>query len=155
MLTSWIHLLSLTIYLGALLGLWILVLSPLPIIKSTKDQVAFLAGSLKVYNPLQIGALGLLLLTGAFKITDLKEIHGVYYASELGATIGLKLSGAFVVILLTTYQTMGLAHRFVKRAEQPEPISDQDLGKIIRRLRGSTYVILPLAFLTSLVGIKL
>ena len=155
MLIPWIHLLSLTIFLGALLGLWILVLSPLTIINNAKDKLAFLACNLKVYNPLQIGALGLMLLTGAFKITDLKEIHGIQYASELGATLGLKLSAAFVIILLTTYQTMGLAHRFVKRAELADPISDHDLGKFIRRLQGSTYVILILAFVTVLVSIKL
>ncbi len=155
MVTVWLHLLALSVFLGALIGLWILVLSPLSAINHHEDQVAFLTGSLKVYNPLQIGALGLMILTGAFKITELKEIYGVQFARELGATLGLKLALAFVIILLSTYQSMGLAHRFVKRAEQPEPITNQDLGSTVQRLRGSMIIILILTLLTVLVGIRI
>ena len=155
MVTIWLHLLALTVYVGALMGLWILVLSPLSSINHHDNQIAFLTGTLKVYNPLQIGALGVLILTGAFQLTDLKEIYGVHFARALGSTLVLKLSLAFVVIILSTYQSMGLAHRFVRRAEQPEPISDSDLNSTVQRLRGSTIIILILTLFTVLVGIRI
>lgn len=155
MLSSWLHLLALAVYLGSLAGLWTLILSPLPTIQSHKDQAEFLARSLKVYNPLQIGALGLLVLTGAVQTTDLKAVYRELFASELGATLSLKLALSFVIILLSTYQSMGVAHRFVKRCEEERPIAYQELESLTRRLRYSTLIILLLTFLTVLVGTML
>ena len=63
MLNSWLHLLALAVYLGSLGGLWILILTPLPMIHNQNEQIEFLARSLKVYNPLLIGALGFLVLS--------------------------------------------------------------------------------------------
>jgi hypothetical protein len=155
MLSSWVHLLALSVYLGSLVGLWSLILSPLPTIQNHKDQAEFLARSLKVYNPLQIGALGLLVLTGAAQITDLKAVYRELFASELGATLVLKLSLSFVVILLSTYQSMGVAHRFVKRCEGEDPVAYQEVQSLTRRLRYSTLIILLLTFITVLVGTML
>ncbi len=155
MLSSWVHLLALSVYLGSLVGLWSLILSPLPTIQNHKDQAEFLARSLKVYNPLQIGALGLLVLTGAAQITDLKAVYRELFASELGATLVLKLSLSFVIILLSTYQSMGVAHRFVKRCEGEDPVAYQEVQSLTRRLRYSTLIILLLTFITVLVGTML
>ncbi len=155
MLSSWVHLLALSVYLGSLVGLWSLILSPLPTIQNHKDQAEFLARSLKVYNPLHIGALGLLVLTGATQITELKSVYRELFASELGATLVLKLSLSFVVILLSTYQSMGVAHRFVKRCEGEDPVAYQEVQSLTRRLRYSTLIILLLTFITVLVGTML
>ena len=153
MFTSWLHLLALTVYFGAILGLWVLVLSPLATISSHNDRLAFLIKSLKIYNPLQIGALGVLIMTGAFQLTDLKQSYGPEFTKAMGATLALKLSLAFVVIITSTYQSMGLAHRFVRQAEQPETISDEKLTSTIRRLKVSTIMIFLLALATILVAI--
>jgi hypothetical protein len=144
--------LALAVYLGSLAGLWTLILSPLPTIQNHIDQAKFLARSLKVYNPLQIGALGVLVLTGAVQITDLKAAYRELFTSELGATLSLKLALSFVIILLSTYQSMGIAHRFVKRCEEERPIAYQELESLTRRLRHSTLIILFLTLLTVLVG---
>ncbi len=155
MLSSWVHLLALSVFLGSLVGLWSLILSPLPTIQNHKDQAEFLARSLKVYNPLQIGALGLLVLTGATQITELKAVYRELFASELGATLVLKLSLSFVIILLSTYQSMGVAHRFVKRCEEENPVAYQEVQSLTRRLRHSTLILLLLTFITVLVGTML
>ena len=155
MLISWLHLLALAVFLGAVLGLWILVLSPLSTISSYNDRLVFLIKSLKVYNPLQIGALGVLLMTGAFQITELKQSYGAGFANALAAILGLKLALAFVVIITSTYQSMGLAHRFVRQTEQPEPIPEQKFNSTIRRLRVSSIIILVLTLVTILVGIRI
>jgi len=107
MLNSWLHHLALAVYLGSLGGLWVLILSSLPMIRNQNEQIEFLARSLKVYNPLLIGALGFLVLTGAFQVTDLKESYRELFTRELGATLSLKLILSFVIIILSTYQTMG------------------------------------------------
>jgi len=155
MLNSWLHLLALAIYLGSLGGLWILILTPLPMIHNQNEQIEFLARSLKVYNPLLIGALGVLVLTGAFQITDLKASYRELFARELGVTLSLKLILSFVIIILSTYQSMGVALRFVRRWESEDSIQFKDIQSVANRLRGSTIILVFLTLITSLVGIRI
>ena len=54
---------------------------------------------------MQSGALGYG-LTGAFQITDLKAEYRELFTKEFGAMLGLKLIFSFVLILLSTHQSM-------------------------------------------------
>ncbi|MGH7772638.1 MAG: hypothetical protein ACREQA_10435 [Candidatus Binatia bacterium] len=153
MLTSWLHLISLAAFLGSVIGLWLVLLPSLSVIKSHEGQLKLLARSLKLYNPLQTGALGLLVLSGAFQITELKATYRELFIKQLGVMLALKLALSFVLIVLSTYQSMAVAHRFVRRYEGGEALSPQDLQLVARRLRISTHAILLLAFMTALVGV--
>lgn len=155
MLSSWLHLMALVVYLGSVTGLWVILLPSLSVIKNHEGQVKLLAHSLRLYNPLQTGALGLLVLSGAFQITDLKAAYRELFIRELGETLGLKLILSFVLIVLSTYQTMGLAHRFVRRYEGGESLSPQELGSVVQRLRISTISILLVAVATLWLGVRL
>jgi uncharacterized membrane protein len=155
MLLSWLHLLSLTAYLGALIGLWLMLFPALSAVKSHERQVELLARSLKIYNPLQIGALGLLVLTGAFQLTDLKAAYRELLFKELGITLGLKLFFSFVLIVLSTYQSMAVAHRLVRRYEGGESFSPGELQSITRKLKVLTLWLLLLAGITLWLGVQL
>jgi len=155
MLSFWLHLIALTVYLGSLVGLWVFVLSPLSSLKSHEDQVAFLILRLKIYNPVQIGALGVLVITGAFQLTDLKDTYRILFTREFGESLSLKLLLAFVIIILSTYQSMGVAHRFVRRSEAPEPVPPADLRSVTTRLRSLTLVIFFFTLITVWVSIKI
>ncbi len=155
MVNSWLHLLALAVYLGSLGGFWILILSSLPMIRNQNEQIEFLARSLKVYNPLLIGALGFLVLTGAFQVTDLKASYRELFTRELGATLSLKLILSFMIIILSTYQTMGVALRFVRRWESEDSIQFKEIQSIIHRLRGSTIVLVFLTLIITVVGIRI
>lgn len=155
MLSSWIHLTALAFYLGGLVGLWAIFLPALSAVKDHKERVRLLARALKIYDPLQIGALGLLVLSGASRLTDLKSAYRELFLKEIGLTLELKLICSFILIILTTYQTMGLAHRFVRRWESGEVVSIQELQSIVRRLKISTVPILLLSVLTLWLGIEL
>ena len=155
MLSFWLHLIALTVYLGSLVGLWFFILSPLSSLKTHEDQVAFLIRRLKIYNPVQIGALGVLVITGAFQLTDMKDTYRILFTREFGESLSLKLLLAFVIIILSTYQSMGVAHRFVRRTEAPEPVSPQDFQSVTRRLRSLTLVIFFFTLITVWVSIKI
>ena len=144
---------SLAAYLGSVIGLWLVLLPSLSAIKSHEGQLKLLARSLKLYNPLQTGTLGLLVLSGAFQLTELKATYRELFMKQLGVTLVLKLALSFVLIVLSTYQSMAVAHRFVRRYEGGEPLSPQDLQSVARRLRISTRAILLLALMTALVGV--
>jgi len=155
MLISWLHLASLAVYLGSLVGLRVMILPALSVVKNHAEQVKLLARSLRLYNPLQIGSLGLLVLSGAFQLTDLKAAYRELFLQELGVILGLKLVFSFVLIVVSTFQSMGVAHRFVRRYEGGESFSPQELHSVTQRLRTSTIVILLLAIITLWLGVQL
>lgn len=155
MLIPWLHLTSLAVYLGSLVGLWVMVLPALSAVRDHEEQVKLLARSLKLYNPVQTGALGLLVLSGAFQLTDMKAAYRELFLKELGVMLGLKLILSFVLIVFSTYQSMGVAHRFVRRYEGEESLSPQELQSVVQRLKTSTLFILLLALITIWLGVQL
>jgi uncharacterized membrane protein len=155
MLNAWLHLIALIVYLGAIGGLWLLLLPSLSVIEKHENRANFLARGLKFYNPLQIGALGILLFTGAFQLTELKAIYREAFVKQLGYDLGMKLLFAFLLVIFSVYQSMGIGHRFVRRHEGGEPVTSQELESVVRRLRSSNWCILFFALITFWFGLRL
>ena len=155
MLNSWLHLIALAVYLGSIIGLWTMLLPAASKLDNNKDKIQFLARSLKLYNPIQIGALGVLLFTGAFQLTDLKAVYRELFVKQLGYNLGIKLSVAFFLVLFSVYQSMGIAHRFVKRHEAGHNVTRQEFDSIIRKLKSANGLILILALITLWFGLRL
>ena len=59
MLYSWLHLIALVVYIGAVVGLWFMLLPAVTILPDDEAKAQLLARGLKFYNPLQVGALGI------------------------------------------------------------------------------------------------
>jgi hypothetical protein len=101
----------------------------------------------------QIAALGVLVLTGAFQLTELKAVHRDLFLQKVGWSLAVKLVLSFFLIMISTYQAMGVGHRFVKRCELGDRVSPEELRSVIRRLKGPVSPLLILAFLTAFFGI--
>src|SRR5262245_8309530 len=99
MLFSWLHLIALIVYLGAVIGFWLMLLPSVAILDQHVDKVRYLARSLKFYNPLQVGALGIVLFSGAFQLTELKAAYRETFLKQFALSLGIKLSFAFVLVL--------------------------------------------------------
>jgi uncharacterized membrane protein len=155
MLNAWLHLIALIVYLGAIGGLWLLLLPSLSVIEKHENRANFLARGLKFYNPLQVGALGILLFTGAFQLTELKAIYREAFVKQFGYDLGMKLFFAFLLVIFSVYQSMGIGHRFVRRHEGGEPVTSQELESVVRRLRSSNWCILFFALITFWFGLRL
>ncbi len=105
-LTRLIHLLGLAAYLGSTLDL---VLVFLPALEAEPDPVRrrrVLARGLRAYNLLSVGALGVLVLSGASGLTDLKGRLLADYTRLLWPLV-VKLALAFALILVGTYLAFG------------------------------------------------
>jgi uncharacterized membrane protein len=155
MINSWLHILALIVYLGTVMGLWFVLLPSLPATHNHEARVHFLARGLKIYNPLHIGALGIILFTGAFQLTDLKAAYREAFAQQLGYDLGVKLCFAFFLVIFSVYQSMGIGHRFVKRQEVGETITPQELKSVIYRLKAVNGCIIVLAAITLWLGFRL
>ena len=155
MLNSWLHLVAFIVYLGAVVGLWAILLPSLTAIDRHEDRENFLARALKFYNPLQVGALGILIFSGAFQLTELKAMYRELFVKQLGYQLAVKLAFAFLLVIFSVYQSMGIGHRFVRRHEGGEVVSPQELDFLIRHLKSAHWCILILALVTLWLGLGL
>jgi uncharacterized membrane protein len=155
MLFSWLHLIALIVYLGAVVGFWLMLLPSAAVLVKHDDKVRFLARGLKFYNPLQVGALGIILFSGAFQLTELKAAYREAFIKQLAYNLGIKLSFAFLLVLVSVYQALGVGHRFVKRVEGGDAVKPEELASILRRLRSANWLILLFAAITLWLGMRL
>jgi uncharacterized membrane protein len=155
MLFSWLHVLARIVYLGAVLGFWLMLLPSIANLQKHEDKLQLLARGLKFYNPLQVGALGIVLFSGAFKLTELKAVYRETFIKELGYILAVKLSFAFLLVIFSVYQALGVGHRFVRRHEGGDAITAEQLASIMRRLTGANWCILLLAAITLWFGLRM
>ena len=155
MLYTWLHLIALIVYLGAVMGFWLMLLPSVALLERHEDRLQLLARGLKFYNPLQVGALGIILFSGAFQLTELKAAYREYFVKEIAFNLGVKLFFAFLLVIFSVYQAMGIGHRFVRRHEGGETINAEQLSSIIRRLKSANWCILLLAAITLWLGLRM
>lgn len=155
MFNVWLHLVALVVFLGAVVGFWLVFLPSVQALEKHEQRVHFLIRGLKLYNPLQIGALGIILFTGAFQLTELKAVYREMFIKQLGYALAIKLTLAFFLVLCAVYQSMGIGHRFVRRQESGVTVNPEQLASTIKRLSGATWLILLFAALTLWFGLRL
>lgn len=155
MLYSWLHLIALIVYLGAVIGFWLMLLPSVATLEKHDEKLRFLARGLKFYNPLQVGSLGIILFTGAFQLTELKAAYREMFIKQLGYNLGIKLLFAFLLVISSVYQALGVGHRFVKRVEGGGEVKPEELASIIRRLSGANWLMLIFTVITLWLGLRL
>jgi hypothetical protein len=155
MLYSWLHLIALIVYLGAVLGFWLMLLPSISTLQRYEDKLQLLARGLKFYNPLQVGALGIILFSGAFQLTELKAVYREAFIKQFGYILFVKLSFAFLLVIFSVYQALGIGHRFVRRHEGGDVVTVEQFNSIVRRLKSANWCILVLAAITLWLGLRM
>ncbi len=155
MLYSWLHLIALIVYLGAIVGFWLMLLPSAAILEKHDDKIHFLARGLKFYNPLQVGALGMILFSGAFQLTELKAAYRETFMKQIAYGLGIKLIFAFFLVLCSVYQALGVGHRFVRRVDGGDEIKPHELAAIMQRMQNANWLILLFAAITLWLGMRL
>ena len=155
MLYSWLHLIALIVYLGAVLGFWLMLLPSVSALEKHEERLQLLTRGLKFYNPLQVGALGILLFSGAFQLTELKAAYRENFVKEVAFNLAVKLSFAFLLVIFSVWQALGIGHRLVRRHEGGEAISAAQLSSILRRLASANWLILALTAITAWLGLRM
>ena len=155
MFYSWLHLIALVVYLGAVIGFWLMLLPAVAVLDKHDEKVRFFVRGLKFYNPLQIGSLGIILFSGAFQLTELKERYRETFINYLAYNLSLKLLFAFLLVIFSVYQALGIGHRFVRRIEGGDEVTPEQLRSIIRRMTSANWGILLFAAITLWLGLRL
>jgi hypothetical protein len=153
-LTRWIHLLATAVYLGGTAGLALFFLPAVEAIDDASLQRRVLARGLRPYNVLSVGALGVLVISGASALTDLKALLGPDFGRLLWPLAG-KLGLSFVLINVATYLSFGLAHRLVRAELGQLPVEPERQAGMIRRMRAAAWLGVGLAAWTAWAGLRL
>jgi hypothetical protein len=144
-LTLWLHLVSLAAYFGATLAFVLVILPAVERLESHEERLRLLSAMLQRLNPLLIGVLGVLVMTGAFSLTAYKaRLRGEFF-TRIGEPLTLKLVLAFFFINGVTYVAFGLAHRIVRAVQWGDPVPPERLAALVRRMRTGSIVNLLLA----------
>lgn len=155
MFFSWLHIIALVVYLGAVIGFWLMLLPAVTGLDKHDDKVRFFVRGLKFYNPLQVGSLGIILFTGAFQLTELKAAYRENFINFLAYNLSIKLLFAFLLVMFSVYQALGIGHRFVRRIEGGDQVTPEQLRSIINRMIGANWCILLFAAITLWLGLRL
>ena len=155
MFYSWLHLIALVVYLGAVIGFWLMLLPAVAVLEKHDEKVRYFVRGLKFYNPLQVGSLGIILFTGAFQLTELKAAYRENFFKYLEYNLFIKLIFAFLLVMFSVYQALGIGHRFVRRTEGGDEVTPEQLRSIIKRMTSANWCILLFAFITLWLGLRL
>ncbi len=151
----WLHVVALATYGGATVALLAMVVPAAGAFSDPAATRTVLARALRVYDPLAIAALGVLVMTGAFNLTPYKDaLRGEFFA-RVGWLLVWKLSLAFAVVMVGTYITFGLGHRIVRTEMAGEPVDAVWLASMTRRLVYACGLALVLLAVTTWLGLEL
>jgi uncharacterized membrane protein len=159
-LLVWLHLCAMAAYFGAQFALLFMLLPAAAAAPDESARRASLIAGFRFYNPFSIGMLGIVVITGAMRLTDLKASMGFNYFSRVGEPLALKLGLAFLLIFLQTYITFGLAFRIGRQEEvaahgDGPPFTVAQVDSILARIRAMTWATIVLTAAVILVSLAI
>ncbi len=154
----WLHVLAMAAYFGAQFAvIYMLIPAAAQAADDDHRRAALIAG-FKFYNPFTIAMLGVVVITGAMRLTDVKAELKFQYFSRIWGPLSLKLALAFLLIFIQTYVTFGLSFR-IGRQEEVAAHGDgprftvEQIDSMLSRIRAMTWVTIVLTAAIILVSL--
>jgi len=146
----WLHLCAMASYVGAQFAVIYMLIPAAETAPNEAARRASLIAGFKFYNPFTIAVLGIIVISGAMRLTDLKASMKFDYFARIGSALELKLGLAFVLIFIQTYITFGLAFRIGRQEEvaahgDGEAFTVKQLNSMLRRIRAMAWFTIVLA----------
>lgn len=146
----WLHLCAMAAYVGAQFAVIYMLI---PAAETAPDEAArrkSLIAGFKFYNPFTIAVLGIIVITGAMRLTDLKASMKFDYFTLIGRPLEIKLGLAFLLIFIQTYITFGLAFRIGRQEEvaahgDGEAFTVEQVNSMLRRIKAMAWFTIVLA----------
>jgi len=131
----WFHVGALLLYAAATA---VVLVYAIPRARSESDPAARLARAaraMKVYDPLSLAVLGVMVMTGAFALTDYKDALRERFFQQMGIVLSWKLGFTFILIIVAAYLAFGLGNRLVGQTELAEPPSAEWVASMLTRIQ--------------------
>lgn len=110
---TFLHTVAVVVYVGGTLFLGAVLIPVLRRQELDAEGLRVLAGAIRIFHPVSLACLGVLVLTGAGALVPLKETLGPEYVPRLLGVLALKLFLVFVLVLVGCYQFFALGPRLL------------------------------------------
>lgn len=131
----YLHLLAALLYLGGMIFEGGLLVPMARRLRGAQKTVATIGHLVKILHPVSLASLGLMIMTGAAMLTDLKVALGGRYFTQLFAFLGPKLLVVFLLALLNSYQFFALGLRLTRSVAQEVEgqvaVTDEEMATMI------------------------
>jgi len=159
-LLIWLHFMAMAGYFGVQIAVLYILLPAAARAAGEARRRAILINGFKFYNPFTIAALGIIVISGAIHLTDLKASMKMDYFERIGAALELKLLLAFLLILIQTYITFGLAFRIGRQEEvaahgDGEPFTAEKIDAMLSRIRTLIWLTIALSAAVVFISIRM
>jgi len=159
-LLVWLHVLAWAAYFGAQFAVIYMLLPAAERASDEPHRRAILIQGFRFYNPFTIATLGIVVITGAVRLTDLKAEMKADYFAQIGNPLALKLGLAFLLIFIQTYITFGLAFRIGRQEEvaahgDGPPFTVDQINSMLSRIRMMVWVTIVLTAAVVLVSLTI
>ena len=148
----WIHLVATGLYVGATVALPVIAVPRARRVEDPLRRRRQIARVLRAYDPIAIGLLGVMLMTGAWSITGMKQALGGDYFETFGQFLAWKLGLAFFVLFFGVYVAMGIGHRIVREDDWSDEVDPEKLRSMMARLSGMSWFTVGLTLATIAVA---
>ncbi len=147
---TWLHLCAIASYVGAQFAVIYMLIPAAETAPNEAARRLSLIAGFRFYNPFTIAMLGVVVLSGAMRLTDLKASMKFDYFARIGSALELKLALAFVLIFIQTYITFGLAFRIGRQEEvaahgDGAAFTALQVDSMLRRIRAMAWFTIVLA----------
>lgn len=124
---------------------------------SGEDRLIALRRHAKFYHVTFLLVMSLMVVTGAWRLTDYKIFLGMKYFNDVSRVLITKLVIFFAVYLLAAYQSFGLGLRITGTGEKAmqDPVSAELVDRTVGRMRSIAILNLFLMSATAYVGLML
>ncbi len=140
----WLHVASLILYAIATLVVLVYAIPRARAAASEDERLQRAAAAMRIYDPLSIALLGIVVMSGAFGLTALKDALRERFFQVMGPVLMWKLALTFVLIILATYLAFGLGNRLVGYADTDERPAPGWSTRALRRIQITSALILVL-----------
>ncbi len=149
----WIHLVATGLYLGATAALALFAVPSARRVEDPLRRRRQISRVLRAYDPTAIGLLGIMLMTGAWSITGMKQALGGDYFESFGQFLAWKLGLAFFVLFFGVYIAMGIGHRIVREDDWSDEVDADKLSSMMSRIVGMSWFTVGLTLATIAVAV--
>ena len=104
---------------------------------------------MKLYDPFCIAVLGVMVMSGAFALTDFKDALRERFFEQMGVMLVWKLGITFLLIIAGSYMAFGLGNRLVGRSELEEQPEPKWVSSMLLRIQVTCVVLLALCGVIS------
>lgn len=120
-------------------------------------RLKFIRWNIKYYSPFFLLMMSIMVVTGAWRLTDYKIVFGLEYFSKISTVLIVKLILFFIVYILAAYQSFGLGLRVTGQGDKAmeDPVAAGLVDGVFSKMRWIAIINLILMTATAYVGLML